>query len=171
MTVKRKWLLGLLPVLILVGILASIYIQRDRLRQVIAPPAAAQIMRAAPAGCDLGSGPCGAVDADGRHVSAELQPRPVRTMERLRFTIRVDPALAPLQEAQVDFTMPGMDMGVNRFTLRPEAPTQWAATAMLPICTQGGSDWRATLLLRDRNGRLWQAQWPLHVAGGLASGA
>ncbi len=37
--------------------------------------------------------------------------------------------------------MVGMDMGFNRYDLRPTADGAWAAKVTLPVCVSGRRDW------------------------------
>ncbi|KVW95526.1 hypothetical protein [Thiobacillus denitrificans] len=39
------------------------------------------------------------------------------------------------------FQMVGMDMGFNRYDLRPTADGAWAAKVTLPVCVSGRRDW------------------------------
>jgi hypothetical protein len=40
-----------------------------------------------------------------------------------------------------EFQMVGMDMGFNRYDLRPTADGAWAAKVTLPVCVSGRRDW------------------------------
>ncbi len=59
-------------------------------------------------------------------------------------------AAPELHEAAVSFRMAGMDMGFNRYELKPEAEGRWAAAVTLPVCTASRVDWIAELELDGR---------------------
>jgi hypothetical protein len=49
------------------------------------------------------------------------------------------------QSVQASFTMEGMDMGFNLYTLRPDAGGVFRARVTLPVCVSGRRDWRMNL--------------------------
>ena len=55
-----------------------------------------------------------------------------------------------LRKASVSFQMVGMDMGFNRYDLRPAAGGNWTASVTLPVCTVSRVDWIAELELDGR---------------------
>ena len=57
-----------------------------------------------------------------------------------------------LAKASVSFRMVGMDMGFNRYDLKPGADGRWAARITLPVCTVSRVDWIAEL---DLDGQLY----------------
>lgn len=78
----------------------------------------------------------------------------------LRFSARPE-ALKPfelsiagpgLHKASASFQMVGMDMGFNRYDLKPGADGQWTARVTLPVCTVSRVDWVAEL---DLDGQLY----------------
>ncbi|CDH43210.1 hypothetical protein [Candidatus Contendibacter odensensis] len=52
---------------------------------------------------------------------------------------------AKAKAVTVYFTMADMDMGFNRFDLGQQADGTWRGQAILPVCTAGRRDWRATV--------------------------
>jgi len=44
---------------------------------------------------------------------------------------------------QVEFVMPHMDMGLNRYSLKAAGTNQWRGAVTLPICSTGRRDWQA----------------------------
>ena len=52
---------------------------------------------------------------------------------------------AKAKAVAVYFTMADMDMGFNRFDLSQQADGAWHGQAMLPVCSAGRRDWRATI--------------------------
>jgi hypothetical protein len=49
------------------------------------------------------------------------------------------------RSVQASFTMVGMDMGFNLYTLRPDAEGVFRVKATLPVCVSGRRDWILTL--------------------------
>lgn len=52
---------------------------------------------------------------------------------------------ATVERVAVTFAMADMDMGFNRFELRRQAAHTWRGEALLPVCSMGRRDWRATV--------------------------
>lgn len=59
---------------------------------------------------------------------------------------------ARLSKASASFQMAGMDMGFNRYDLKPGIDGQWTARVTLPVCTVSRVDWIAEL---DLDGQLY----------------
>lgn len=78
---------------------------------------------------------------------------------KVRFS-RPPQLLTPMQievdavgaaKVAASFQMSDMDMGVNRYVLRPDAAARrWSGQVILPVCVAGRSDW---LLTVDVDGR------------------
>lgn len=51
------------------------------------------------------------------------------------------------REVQASFTMEGMDMGFNLYTLRPDGQGGYRARVTLPVCVTGRRDWILTLTI------------------------
>jgi len=71
-------------------------------------------------------------------------PAKVRAMQAFDMELRVQ-GVDPVEHAVIEMNMAEMDMGRNRFVLKP-TPGQgktWRGTAMLPACMSGRSDWLA----------------------------
>lgn len=77
-----------------------------------------------------------AMDLDGQAVkvvvSGELKPLQA-------FQVRVEAPRADKVEAR--FTMAGMDMGFNLYTLRPMKAGVFQSDVTLPVCVTGRRDW------------------------------
>jgi hypothetical protein len=101
--------------------------------------------------CDLQAGPCTARLTDGRGVVLTLSPRPVVALEAMHVHVR----LAGLQASRVviNFTGVNMEMGFNRFVLKPDGAA-YAGEAILPVCTRSRMEWRAEVLVQDADGVL-----------------
>ena len=99
----------------------------------------------------------------GGPVPAAQCPDPVRGC-RVAFPsgaaeVRFSPAPVPLKPFDLvvkapaakrvvaDFSMQGMDMGSNRYTLQRAADGAWHGKVVLPVCVSGTSNWNLTLEL------------------------
>ena len=51
----------------------------------------------------------------------------------------------PVDSVMIAFSMPGMDMGLNRYRMIRGTAGDWGAEVTLPICISGRSDWVAGL--------------------------
>jgi hypothetical protein len=54
------------------------------------------------------------------------------------------------RSVEASFTMEGMDMGFNLYTLRPDADGVFRAKVTLPVCVTGRRDWLMTLTVDGR---------------------
>lgn len=90
-------------------------------------------------------GPC-AKQVNGRAVTLEITPRPVRHMQPLLFRVTVEPAdnLPPV--LTIDFSMPGMYMGENRMKLVRTAPGVWEGRGVIVRCMSGRKLWQIKVL-------------------------
>lgn len=79
------------------------------------------------------------------------------------FTVEVDTGGLgqPAHAVQVEFRMEGMDMGLNRYRLRPqpEAASVWRARGTLPVCSARRLDWIAVVEV-EAGDALYQARFP-----------
>jgi hypothetical protein len=72
----------------------------------------------------------------GAPASLRLLSQPVALQA---FGLRVS---APnVHKMSAEFQMVGMDMGFNRYDLRPARPGEFSAEITLPICVSGRRDW------------------------------
>lgn len=82
--------------------------------------------------------------AGPQRVILEVEPRPVRAMTDLRFTVRLpghEAAAAPW----VDLSMPGMRMPPNRVTLVREDGGLYRGTGVIVRCPRGRRTWQASV--------------------------
>ena len=128
--------------LFLLGILGSVLYPRLRLWLVPGPLTAMEL----PAGqnCKPVGIACFTENDDlsiSLRLASEVQPLSTFSVE-----VTLEGRQAPaMQTVAVHFTMPGMEMGVNRFSLTRESGNIWRGQAMLPICSTGRRDWLATV--------------------------
>ena len=104
--------------------------------------------------------------APGQAVQTILCPDPVAGCSfmhkgmpaRLRFSTQ-PVALKPfmlsvaspnLRKAAVSFQMSGMDMGFNRYELKPGPDGWWSASITLPVCTVSRVDWIVHISLDEQ---------------------
>ncbi len=62
----------------------------------------------------------------------------------------------------LEFSMPGMDMGQNRYHLLADDAGLWRGEAMLPICSTGRLEWLAEVVVDTADERL-RADFPFHT--------
>ncbi|HEY0664261.1 MAG TPA: hypothetical protein VGD18_06610, partial [Thiobacillaceae bacterium] len=71
-------------------------------------------------------------------VRFSAQPAPMQA-----FGLRVT---APgVSRVSAEFQMVGMDMGFNRYDLKPAGDGAFGATVTLPVCVSGRRDWKLYL--------------------------
>ncbi len=68
------------------------------------------------------------------HVRFSTLPAPMEA-----FEVRV--AIMDVSRVSAEFQMVGMDMGFNRYDLRPAGQDAFAAKVTLPVCVSGRRDW------------------------------
>lgn len=97
--------------------------------------------------CDPGVTVC---TARGEALSMALRlGDDIRPLERFPAEVTLDgPAVTEIDSVSLRFAMAGMDMGVNRFDLRPRGTGVWQGQALLPICSTGRQDWGITVEVR-----------------------
>jgi hypothetical protein len=90
-------------------------------------------------------GPC-AKQANGRAVTLDITPRPVKAMQPLLFKVKVDPADNLPAVLVLDFTMPGMYMGKNQMKLARTATGVWEGRGVIVRCMSGKKLWQIMVL-------------------------
>ena len=97
--------------------------------------------------CDIHAGPCIAMVTD-REVSLEINPKPVRAMQELTFTVSFSGkklGAAPY----IDLGMPGMNMGRNRVTLKQTGENRFEGKGVVVRCPSGRRTWKARITAPD----------------------
>ncbi len=94
--------------------------------------------------CDLQRQVCSASLPGDGGITLSFEPRPVKPMQD--FTIRLNSEGVEIRGAIVSFTGVDMNMGLNRFELKPNGKGL-SGGAILPICVRNRMDWEARLRL------------------------
>lgn len=134
----ERWLWGAVGLLALavVGLFAYKYWQ---------PQTDLPVVSAALSSCDVQQGPCSAVIEGVGTVTLTIAPRPIPLVEPL--TIKVETKLPAIRKVDVDFSGVDMNMGYNRFTLKPVADALYEGAGMLPVCVRNRMIWEAKVML------------------------
>lgn len=99
------------------------------------------------ADCVINKGPC-LKKAGDVEVSLDINPKPIRAMKELSFSIRFNPVQRPLPEKiNIDLAMPGMFMGINTVSLGRQAQGLYSGTGIIPRCSSVKRLWKATVQL------------------------
>lgn len=112
--------------------------------------------------CDLGKAPCKAI-LGNKSVTLTLQ-KPIRYLQKIKLTLDIDGfEKDEVVKVLVDFSMPGMQMGINRFTLkRTGVYSVWQGMAIIPVCVTGRKDWQVKVSI-DSNMNHYIANYQLTV--------
>lgn len=106
-----------------------------------------------PARCAISAGPCEARMAEaGATVTLEIEPRPVRALADLTFTVRARRGALPLggADGEIALSMPGMYMGENRVRLASLGGGVYRGKGVIVRCPSGHRSWSAEVILRPR---------------------
>ena len=72
----------------------------------------------------------------GAAASVRFSAQPA-ALEAFELNVRA----TGVSRISAEFQMVGMDMGFNRYDLRPTTDGAWAAKVTLPVCVSGRRDW------------------------------
>ena len=97
--------------------------------------------------CDVHAGPCRA-DLFGTKVSLDIEPKPVRAMQDLVFTVTFVGEKV-VADPYIDLGMPGMNMGRNRVLLKPTGELVYKGAGVIVRCPSGRRTWKAKLTVPD----------------------
>lgn len=97
--------------------------------------------------------------AGPQRVILEVEPRPVRAMTDLRFTVRL-PGYGGTAAPSIDLSMPGMRMPPNRVDLEKGADGAYRGTGVIVRCRSGRRTWQATVTVPGKG----KAVFPFDVA-------
>lgn len=122
-----RWLAPALVILLIAGVVAVGRVVRQD------DPATVAVTCPNPqAGCSA--------RLNGREVGLGVQGE-LKVLSPFEVWVRAPGA----ESVQASFTMQGMDMGFNLYTLRPGADGLFRARITLPVCVSGRRDWVMTL--------------------------
>ncbi|MBW1698076.1 MAG: hypothetical protein JRH18_07615 [Deltaproteobacteria bacterium] len=93
--------------------------------------------------CDIQNRSC-TKDLGNVSVTFDIQPKPVRAMHDLVFTVRFKDGM-PQSSPYIDLGMPGMNMGANRVLLKTVGSGVYKGKGIIVRCPSGNKIWRATL--------------------------
>ena len=103
--------------------------------------------------CDPTLGPCSA-KFDHNTLQLVFLDKPSALTP---FRVRLESDSKHIDNIYLDFKMPGMNMGVNRYHLKREDGF-WQSKLVLPVCTLRRNDWVLTVEL-EQKGILWSSQY------------
>lgn len=105
--------------------------------------AEARAQEPSPATGGLHAGPVAGA-AGNQEVILEAEPRPVRAMADLRFTVRL-PGYEGTAPPYIDLSMPGMRMPPNRVVLERDADGAYRGNGVIVRCLSGRRAWQAAV--------------------------
>jgi hypothetical protein len=95
--------------------------------------------------CDLNQTACTLSLPTGGQITLSIEPRPVPVVTPLQFAVQAKGI--ELEKAELDFSGVSMNMGYNRFTLKPDGSGGYTGSGILPVCIRNRMDWEASVLL------------------------
>ncbi len=101
-----------------------------------------------PVDCDINKGACTKVLEKGK-ISFEITPRPVRTMRRLLFRVRLTDIDYNQDRIKLFLEMPGMEMGENFVNLKRVSKGDYEGTGVIVRCPSGKTLWRVSVILDE----------------------
>ncbi len=115
--------------------------------------------------CDPGRSVCVATD---QNYSIALNfPEQVHYLKPFKMKVMLNGfGNEKIEAVNVDYTMVGMDMGLNRFTLLPvsgvKGQRSYAGEGILPVCVSGRVDWLANVQVTTEK-KVVEASFELEV--------
>lgn len=130
MTTARSHFYRLVPLAILLLVALVLYLQQARTPPQGPPP----VLQCAnlTAGCTT--------RLDGRPVTVGVEGE-LKVLQPFQVWVRAGDA----RKVQASFTMEGMDMGFNLYTLHADKEGVFRGRVTLPVCVSGRRDWVMTL--------------------------
>ena len=77
-----------------------------------------------------------------------------------KFKVEVQALDIEIEDIQVKFLMPGMNMGKNDYALVNKQGSIWTQDVILPVCSLSRKDWISQLEIRY-SGRIWNIEFSL----------
>jgi hypothetical protein len=97
--------------------------------------------------CHINHGSCTRY-LSGCKVTLDIEPKPVKVMKDLTFTVRLTGKQAS-SAPYIDLGMPGMNMGPNRVRLKVTGEGLYQGLGVIVKCPSGYRTWRATVTVPD----------------------
>ena len=94
--------------------------------------------------------PC-TVIAGHRTITLNIDPKPVKQMKELTFSITVTPCDKLPDKLLLDLSMPGMLMGNNQVTLVKKHPCLYEGNGIIVRCMSRQTLWQVTILSDELN--------------------
>ncbi len=105
--------------------------------------------------CDIHADSCfKVITEDNIIVEFNINPKPVRSMSNLVFSITLKEKDKPISDAnvEIDLTMPGMFMAKNRVFLKHKGNGRYEGKGVIVRCPSGKRIWKADVII-ERNGK------------------
>ncbi len=101
--------------------------------------------------CEVERGPCVKNIGEGLSVSFDINPKPLKTMSELLFSVILKKGDAPITVATVtlDLSMPGMYMAANRVSLSHNGEGVYGGKGVIVRCPGGRKVWRARIVAEE----------------------
>ncbi len=109
--------------------------------------------------CEVHQRSCAAI---GGGVRIELRLGKGELKALSPFPVRLELEGVEAHAVSLEFNMPGMEMGQNRYRLLADGAGGWSGEAMLPICSTGRLDWLAVVVVDSSKEQL-SANFPFHT--------
>lgn len=95
--------------------------------------------------CDINKALCAKTAQGGTLVAFDIHPKPVKAMADLLFTVVLTRGGEPIDRASanLDLSMPGMYMGLNRLALVNRGDGRFEGKGVIPRCVSGRKIWKA----------------------------
>lgn len=95
--------------------------------------------------CEINKGACSKKSGD-TIVTLDIQPKPVRAMQELSFTVTLK-GTGAYDSLKLDLQMLGMNMGPNQVTLVKSGSGSYTGKGVIPKCHSGKKLWSATVAI------------------------
>lgn len=149
----KKRLLSLLILITLLVIIVVLLLLRPKPQEMLGLEPANTILMSTDKECDVSVSTCQASLGEYRlKFSIDSTVQPLKS-----FTVELQPEAWQPEQAAVYFSMQGMEMGLNRFSLQ-QTDGVWQGRAMLPVCTDRRSDWLATVFV-SHDGQRYRSEF------------
>jgi hypothetical protein len=91
------------------------------------------------------------VSAGQRTLTLNIDPKPVKHMKELTFSVTVTPCDKLPETLLLDLSMPDMPMGKNQVTLIKKSACLYVGKGIIVRCMSGRTLWQATILSAELN--------------------